>query len=71
MCIINSAKWKSALRWRASNDEFGERTPLKLLISQMPGLFASVFYDTIIVKLHTYVYSVIIKHNNIHTLIHI
>ena len=40
MCIVNSSKWKSALRWRALNDESGERTPLKLLISLMPGLFA-------------------------------
>jgi len=46
MCIINSSKWKSALRWRALNDEFGERTPLKLLISQMPGLLT---YDSKIV----------------------
>jgi len=45
LCIVNSSKWKSALRWRASNDEFGERTPLKLLITKMPGLF-NAYYTT-------------------------
>ena len=42
LCIVNSSKWKSALRWRACKDEFGERTPLKLLITQMPGKFCCI-----------------------------
>ena len=45
LCIVTSPKWKSALRWRSKNDKFAERTPLKLLISQMPGLLLCVCYS--------------------------
>ena len=51
LCIVNSSKWKSALRWRALNDEFGERTPLKLLISLMPSLFVIILCYLLYVKI--------------------
>jgi len=37
MAIINSKSWKNAMRWRAENDAEGKYTPMKLLITHMPG----------------------------------
>ena len=37
LAIINSDSWQDAMRWRAENDKHGQYTPMKLLITHMPG----------------------------------
>ena len=47
--IIESKSWKDAMRWRSETDDYGKQTPMKLLITNMPGLFKMI-YSTYSVK---------------------
>lgn len=44
LAIVNSKSWQDAMRWRAENDKYGLHTPMKLLITHMPGKFKYDFF---------------------------
>ena len=37
LTIVKSDNWEDAMRWRAESDKYGQYTPMKLLITRMPG----------------------------------